>query len=201
MEFRQLAVPHAVKVIPRHIRDARGCFYEQFRRQELAAVVGHPFTLAQVNHSVSRRGTLRGIHSVLTPPGQAKFVTCLRGAILDIVVDIRVGSPTFGVYDVTVLDDRSGAAVYVAEGLGHAFLALTAQACVSYLCSTPYVPGTPFEIDPLDPELNLPWPLRGEPLMSEKDRNAPSLAEAKERGLLPDYQDCLKLYEKLRSAG
>jgi dTDP-4-dehydrorhamnose 3,5-epimerase len=164
-------------------------------------VVGHPFNLAQVNYSVSRRGTLRGIHGVALPPGQAKLVTCVRGSVLDIVVDLRVGSPTFGAYDVTPLDAASGVAVYVAEGLGHAFVANTDGVCVSYLCSTPYGAAPPFSVNPLDPQLDLPWPDRDHPLMSTVDSAAPTLAEAAEKGLLATYDECLKLYQDLRSAG
>ncbi|OLB79491.1 MAG: dTDP-4-dehydrorhamnose 3,5-epimerase [Actinobacteria bacterium 13_2_20CM_2_71_6] len=199
MEIRELAVPHALRVIPEKLPDTRGCFYEAMRRDELAAAVGHPFDLAQVNFSVSRRGVLRGIHSVSIPPGQAKFLTCVRGAVLDLVVDIRLGSPTFGVCDTSLLTAENGVGVYVAEGLGHGFVALTDDACVQYLCSTPYIPGTPFDVHALDPELDLPWGLEGPPLMSPRDAAAPTLAEAIAKGLLPTYQECLDLYARLRA--
>ena len=194
MEVHALAVPDAYRVVPSRVPDARGCFAESFRYTELREATGHAFTPRQANWSVSRRGTLRGIHGVLIPPGQAKFVTCPRGAVLDIVVDIRLGSPTFGAYSANRLDAESGDAVFVAEGLGHGFVALTDDACVTYLCSTEYVPGTPFEIDPLDPQLALPWGLSEPPLMSTKDAGAPTLEQAADRGLLPTYAECRRLY-------
>jgi NDP-hexose 3,5-(Or5-) epimerase len=201
MEIQPMAMPHAFRIVAAQLPDARGCFYESFKRDELAAAVGHPFSLAQTNYSVSRRGALRGIHGVTIPPGQAKIVTCVRGAVLDLVLDIRVGSPAFGRHDTTRLDVGSGTSVYVAEGLGHGFVALTNDACVSYLCSTPYVPGTPFELNPLDPDLNLPWGLCEDPLISAKDASAPKLADALRSGLLPTWERCQELYAALRAAG
>jgi dTDP-4-dehydrorhamnose 3,5-epimerase len=198
MDIRALAVPDAYRVTSPRRDDPRGCFYESFRFDVLLRESGHAFVPRQTNFSVSRRGTLRGLHGVLLPPGQAKFVTCLRGAVRDIVVDIRLGSPAFGSYAVNRLDDTGGTAVFVAEGLAHGFVALTDDACISYLCSTVYQPGTPFEINPLDPELALPWGLTAPALMSAKDAAAPDLAAAAEAGLLPTYAECRALYERRR---
>lgn len=200
MEIRPLAVPDAYRVVPRKIADRRGCFYEALRYDTLLEETGHSFTPRQVNHSISRRGTLRGIHGVLLPPGQAKLVSCVRGAVLDIVVDIRLGSPAFGCYDTNQLCSDTAVSVYVAEGLGHGFVALTDDACVQYLCSTIFEPGTPFEINPLDPALALPWGQTGEPLMSPKDAGAPPLARAAQQGLLATYAQCQVLYQANRRA-
>jgi dTDP-4-dehydrorhamnose 3,5-epimerase len=194
MEIRPLAVLDAYRLTPEKHIDARGCFFEALRYDMLLDEVGHAFTPRQVNFSVSSAGTLRGVHGVLLPPGQAKFVSCVRGAVADIVIDIRLGSPTFGLHHVNRLDADEAVSVYAAEGLGHGFVALTDDACVEYLCSTEFQPGTPFEIDPFDPELDLPWPLIGEPLMSAKDAGAPSLARAADLGLLATYDECLELY-------
>lgn len=200
MEIQQTAVPDAYRVTPRLLGDVRGSFHESYRYRELARATGHVFRPLQVNYSVSARDTLRGMHGVLIPPGQAKFVSCVRGRLLDVVADLRLGSPTFGAHETTVLDARDGTAVYAAEGLVHGFVALTDDACISYLCSTEYVPGTQFEVAPYDPELLLPWDswLAGEPLMSDKDRRAPTVAAAADRGLLARYDECLALYEALR---
>ena len=200
MEVHALAVPDAYRIVPRKLRDERGCFFEAYRHDVLRELTGHAFTPRQVNYSVSRRGTLRGIHGVSIPPGQAKYVSCVRGAVLDIVVDIRPGSPSFGVHAVNRLDAETGVSVYVAEGLGHGFVALTDDACVSYLCSTEYVPGTAFEVDPLDPALALPWALAGPPLMSEKDAGAPRVAAAERLGRLASYAECTAYYERRRAA-
>jgi dTDP-4-dehydrorhamnose 3,5-epimerase len=154
-----------------------------------------------VSTSVSRRGSLRGIHYADVPPSQAKYVTCVRGAVLDVVVDIRVGSPTFGQWESTLLDDVDLKAIYVAEGLGHAFIALSDEATVTYLCSAPYAPRREHGINPLDPALGITWPSDIEPLLSAKDAEAPSLEEARAQGLLPSYDECLAFYAELRTRG
>ena len=142
------------------------------------------------------------MHFADVPPGQAKYVYCTRGAVLDVMVDLRVGSPTFGVSDAVQLDEVDRRGVYLSEGLGHAFLALTDDANVTYLCSTPYSPGREHGVHPLDPELDLLslplWPSGVEPLLSDKDAAAPSLAEAQQQGLLPDHASCQAFYETLR---
>jgi NDP-hexose 3,5-(Or5-) epimerase len=114
--------------------------------------------------------------------------------VLAVAVDLRVGSPTFGCYDTTHQDERSGVAMYVTDGIGHAFLALTEGACVNYLCSQEPVPDKVIEIDALDPALNLPWRRTEPPVRSAKDRGAPTLAEAEAKGLLPTYEECLRFY-------
>ncbi|MFJ3894675.1 MULTISPECIES: dTDP-4-dehydrorhamnose 3,5-epimerase family protein [unclassified Streptomyces] len=194
-----MAVPDAYHITPHLHRDERGSFHESFRHDRLAEEIGRPVPVAQVNYSVSRRRTLRGLHGTLLPPGQAKVVSVVRGAVLDIVVDLRVGSPTWGVHEVNWLSAESGETLFVAEGLVHGFLALTDDTCVSYLCSTEFVPGTQVDIDPFDPDLALPWDLSEAPLMSEKDSSAVSVATARDSGLLARYEDCLAHYEALRA--
>lgn len=152
---------------------------------------GHPLTLAQANMSVSSRGTLRGIHFADVPPGQAKYVKCVRGAVLDVIVDIRVGSPTFGQWEIVRLDDQDHHAVYLSEGLGHGFMALTDDATVVYLCSEGYAPEREHGIHPFDPDLGIEWPADLAPLLSAKDERAPSLAQAREQGMLPSYEECV----------
>ncbi len=202
MQVDELKVPGAWSFTPRQFADPRGVFLEWFKAGVLEEAVGHPLTVKQANHSVSARGTLRGVHFAEVPPGQAKYVYCTRGAVLDVVVDVRVGSPTFGVSDAVRLDDQDRRGVYLAEGLGHAFLALTDDANVTYLCSEPYAPGREHGVHPLDPALDLPWAggaMDGvEALLSEKDAAAPTLAEAQESGLLPDYAQCQAFYASLR---
>ena len=197
MDIRELKVPDAFEITPRQHGDDRGVFLEWFKAGPLAEAVGHPLSVAQANCSVSRRGTLRGIHFADVPPSQAKYVSCARGAVLDVVVDIRVGSPAFGTWDAVRLDEVDRRAVYLAEGLGHAFLALTDDATVTYLCSTGYAPGREHGINPLDPDLAITWPDDVEMLLSPKDTEAPGLHAAAQAGLLPDYQACLALYAAL----
>ena len=191
MEYRELAVPGAWEITPRQFGDPRGVFLEWFTGSPFSEAVGHRLSLAQANLSVSAAGVVRGIHFADVPPGQAKYVTCARGAVLDVVVDIRVGSPTFGRWDSVRLDDGDRRAISLAEGLGHAFMSLEDDSTVLYLCSTPYAPGREHGVHPLDPEVGIAWPQvarDGTPLtpqLSDKDAEAPSLAQAREQGLLP----------------
>lgn len=193
MKFRELAVVDAFEITPEAHADQRGVFVEWFKQDPFIEAVGRPLALAQANCSVSRRGTLRGIHFA-DLPGQAKYVSCLHGAIFDVVIDIRVGSPTFGAWDSVVLDDHDRRAVYLPEGLGHAFLALTDNATVAYACSAAYAPEREHELNPMDPELAIPWPSDIEPLLSAKDAAAPTLGEAQRRSLLPSYEACRARY-------
>jgi len=195
MQVRELTVPGALELTPRQFGDDRGVFLEWFRGADLAETLGHRFELAQANLSVSAAGVLRGIHFADVPPGQAKYVTCPKGAVLDVVVDIRVGSPTYGQWDSVLLDDVDRRAIYLPEGLGHAFMSLEDGSTVAYLCSAPYAPGREHGVHPLDPEIGIAWPTEGRdgrplsPLLSPKDAEAPTLAEARAQGLLPDAQD------------
>ena len=175
-------------------RDDRGSFQEWFRGAEFAAALGYPLGLAQANMSVSRRGVVRGIHYADVPPGQAKYVTCASGAALDVIVDIRLGSPTFGQWEAVRLDEADRRAVYLSEGLGHAFCALTDDTTVAYLCSTPYMADREHGLDPLDRELGIEWPLDIEPILSAKDAEAPGLSAARDAGLLPAFADCQTLH-------
>jgi dTDP-4-dehydrorhamnose 3,5-epimerase len=193
MQVEPLWIPDAFVITPAQFDDDRGTFMEWYRHDALAAVVGHPLELAQANCSVSRRGVIRGVHYADVPPGQAKYVTCVRGAVLDVVVDLRVGSTTFGQWDAVRLDDVSRRAVYLAEGLGHAFCALEDGATVTYLCSTTYNPAAEHGINPLDADLGIDWPSDLSPRLSPKDEAAPSLAEALAAGQLPAIGECRTL--------
>jgi dTDP-4-dehydrorhamnose 3,5-epimerase len=184
------SIPGAWEFTPVLRPDDRGVFLEAFKASTFTEAVGHRFSMEQMNISVSRAGTVRGVHFAQVPPGQAKYVQCFSGRILDIVVDIRVGSPTFGQCDAVELDDERRNALYIAEGLGHAFCALSDSATVGYLCSEPYAPTREFGIHPLDPELALPWPDGIDSVLSPKDAAAPTLAEAQAQGLLPTWDAC-----------
>ncbi|GAA5127182.1 dTDP-4-dehydrorhamnose 3,5-epimerase [Haloechinothrix salitolerans] len=199
MQVSELAVPDAYLFTPRTFPDDRGLFVAPFQGAAFREATGHGLRVEQTNHSVSRRGVIRGIHFADTPPGQAKYIYCPRGALLDFVVDVRVGSPTFGRWDSVRLDADSFRAVYIAEGLGHAFVALSEDTAIGYLCSTGYNPGAEHGINPLDEALALPWPTELDPILSDRDEAAPTLAEAAEAGILPDYKDCLARYEDLRA--
>jgi dTDP-4-dehydrorhamnose 3,5-epimerase len=197
-----LGIDGAWVFTPQVHRDERGSFLEAFRGAEFAADLGYSLELAQVNCSTSRRGVIRGIHYSDVPPGQAKYVTCVAGAVLDVVVDLREGSPGFGGWEAVRLDDVSRRAVFLTEGLGHGFLALTEQATVLYLCSTPYAPGREHGVHPLDPALGIAWPLAdldGAPVLSAKDAAAPTLEQARRDGALPGYKECAAHAARLRA--
>jgi dTDP-4-dehydrorhamnose 3,5-epimerase len=200
MEARELSIPGAFEFNPRTFPDSRGVFVAPFQESVFLATVGHPLRVAQTNHSVSKRGALRGVHYADVPPGQAKYVYCPRGALLDVVIDIRVGSPTFGKSEAVLLDSTDFKAVYVAEGLGHGLIALQDDTIISYLCTAGYNPQAEHGINPMDPAMALPWPRDIEPLLSEKDLAAPTLAAAEAAGLLPTYEECMAHYEELRAA-
>ena len=185
MHVDPLSITGAFVVTPEPFDDDRGTFFEWYRHDALAAAVGHRLDLAQANCSVSRRGVVRGVHYADVPPGQAKYVMCVEGAVLDVVVDLRVGSASFGRWEAVRLDDVTRRAVYLAEGLGHAFCALDDGATVIYLCSATYNPAAEHGINPLDADLGIDWPTDADLLLSAKDRAAPSLADALAAGALP----------------
>ncbi|WP_432076713.1 dTDP-4-dehydrorhamnose 3,5-epimerase [Streptomyces wuyuanensis] len=195
--MRPLSISGAWVHEPTVLPDDRGSFHEWFKAPVFTEAAGHPLTLAQANMSVSNRGTLRGIHYADVPPGQAKYVKCVRGTVVDVIVDVRTGSPTFGQWEAVRLDDRNHHAVYLSEGLGHGFMALTDNATVVYLCSEGYAPEREHGIHPLDPELGIEWPDGLIPLLSAKDEQAPTLAEAREQDLLPAYEVCVAHRESL----
>jgi dTDP-4-dehydrorhamnose 3,5-epimerase len=199
VKARELAIPGAWEITPQIHTDSRGLFFEWFTDSAFTEFAGHPLDLKQANCSVSSAGVLRGVHFAQLPPSQAKYVTCLRGSVFDVVVDIRVGSPTFGKWDAVVLDDRARRAVYISEGLGHAFLALEDDSTVMYLCSAGYAPGREHTINALDPALGIVWPAGvSEPILSDRDREAPTLAEVQSASLLPTWDDTRAFVDGLR---
>lgn len=206
MQWRELSVPGAWEVTPREFRDERGAFLEWFKEDAFTASLGHPLRLAQANLSVSAAGVIRGIHFSDVPPGQAKYVTCPVGAVLDVVVDLRIGSPGFGSWDAVLLDDADRRAVYLSEGLGHAFCSLQDGSTVTYMCSEGYSPEREHGVHPLDPDLAITWPTSGrdgrtiERRLSRKDAHAPSLRDARRLGLLPSADEVAAYLRTLREA-
>ena len=202
VQIRELSIPDSYEITPIQRGDDRGVFLEWYRHDLLEETLGHSLDLRQANTSVSKRGVVRGIHFADIPPGQAKYVTVPHGAVLDFVVDIRVGSPTFGQWDSVLLDGVDRRAIYLGEGLGHAFVALTDDATMSYLVSDTYNPGREHGIDPTDPAIGLVFPAEiGDLLLSPKDTDAPSLSEAAEQGLLPSWTNARAFYDSLNQKG
>lgn len=202
MQIRELSIPDSYEITPKQFGDDRGVFLEWYRFDKLEDEIGHSLDLAQANTSVSTQGVVRGIHFADIPPGQAKYVTATHGAVLDYVIDIRVGSPTFGKWDSVLLDDTDRKAIYLSEGLGHAFVALTDKATVSYLVTSTFNAEREHGINPLDPEIELVFPeAAGNLLLSPKDTDAPSLAEAAASGLLPTWDEARAFYASLTEKG
>lgn len=199
LRMEPLEIEGAWVFTPKIYTDGRGAFLEWLRDSDFQAGPCRNLDVAQGNCSVSRRGVIRGIHFTNVPPGQAKYITCVNGSILDVVVDIRVGSPDYGRWTAVTLDDKSRCSLFVAEGLGHAFMALSDEATVLYLCSTPYDPSLDQGVHPLDPAIGITWPTPVEPTLSEKDAAAPSLTVARACGLLPDYRECSMYLDQLRT--
>jgi dTDP-4-dehydrorhamnose 3,5-epimerase len=197
MDIRALKIEGSFEITPRQFPDDRGVFLESFRGDRLAEAIGHRMDVIQTNVSVSSKGTVRGVHFADVPPSQAKFVTALSGSFIDFVIDIRVGSPTFGQWEAVLLDTVDRRAIYIAEGLGHAICSLVDDSTVMYLCSAVYDPVREHAIHPLDPELGLAMPGGVAPVLSAKDAAAPSLSEAAAQGLLPRYDECLRYYAEL----
>jgi dTDP-4-dehydrorhamnose 3,5-epimerase len=157
--------------------DERGFFLETYRR-DLWAEHGVDVEFVQHNHSRSSKGTLRGLH-FQTEPGQAKLIRCSRGKIFDVAVDLRRDSPTYGQWEGHVLDDEAHRQLYVPIGFAHGFAVLSEVADVAYLCSSTYDPATESGIAWDDPEVGVEWPV-SDPLVSERDQSAPTLAEIAE---------------------
>jgi dTDP-4-dehydrorhamnose 3,5-epimerase len=179
------------------LTDDRGLFFEWFTDSEFTEMTGHRLALRQANVSVSARGVLRGLHFAQLPPSQAKYVTCLRGEVFDVVVDVRVGSPTFGSWDAVVLDDKHRRSVYLSEGLAHGFLALQDDSTVAYMCSAGYDPQREHTINAIDPAIGIEWP-GGTTTLSERDAAAPNLADVAAAGLLPSWDEARDFIMQLR---
>jgi dTDP-4-dehydrorhamnose 3,5-epimerase len=196
---RELAVPGAWEITPRLHADTRGVFFEWFTDAAFREFAGHRLDVRQANCSVSSKGVLRGLHFAQVPPGQAKYVTCVRGAVYDVVVDIRIGSPTFAHWDAVRLDEQTRRTAYLSEGLGHAFLSLEDDSTVMYLCSAGYDQQREHTIDPLDPAIGVEWPMdTGALFMSDRDREAQTLEQAGAAGLLPTWDQTRAFVEGLR---
>nr|AFU65916.1 DacS4 [Dactylosporangium sp. SC14051] len=197
MRARKLAIPGAVEFIPDVYPDERGLFLSPLEESAFTEAVGHPFFhVAQVSYSESRAGVVRGPHYTRTPPGMAKYVYCPRGAVIDVVLDTRVGSPTFGQWDAVRLDARHRHAVYFPVGVAHQFIVIE-DSVMCYVLSLQYRAENELALSAHDERLGLPLPDGVAPLLSARDTAAPTLAEALAAGLLPGYEESLELERHL----
>jgi dTDP-4-dehydrorhamnose 3,5-epimerase len=190
MSFTPLKIKGSWLYTPKRFDDERGSFHEVFKLSTISEVIGRSFEVKQVNQSLSKAGVIRGIHWADVPPGQAKYISCPRGALWDVVVDIRLGSPTIGQWDAVELSEANGQSILIEEGLGHAFLSLSDDTVANYLCTEPFNPNAEHGINPLDKTLSIPFHTiwsGGEFKISTKDLEAPSLLEAQNKSLLPNF--------------
>lgn len=188
MEITPLSIPGAFSITNVVHGDERGEFVEWFRADHIKNQTGLTFSPIQANLSVSQKGTLRGVHFADVPPGQAKYVMCPTGAIRDYVVDIRVGSPTFGSWEAVTVTAKDRNAILLDVGLGHAFVALEERTTVTYLVTDHFKPRAEHAINPQDPDLGLEFPFSAQELLvSTKDREAPGFSEALASGMLPKW--------------
>ena len=189
MKAHPLKISGSWKIEFQKFDDNRGFFYESFKEDDFKNQIGRNLNIKQTNTSSSSKGSVRGIHYAIVPPSQAKLVQCQRGSIKDYVIDIRVGSPTFGQFEEIELNENSASAVFIEEGLAHAFVTLENQTLVTYFVTEKYNPEREKGINPFDKTLNVKWPDL-ELLLSEKDKQAISLEEAKSQSLLPTFDEC-----------
>ena len=200
MEVRELDIPGAWEITPAIHGDSRGLLFEWLTDRGFSAFAGHRLDVRQANCSVSSAGVLRGLHFAQLPPSQAKYVTCVSGSVFDVVVDIRLGSATFGRWTSVLLDDRDRRSVYISEGLAHGFLSLQDNSTVMYLCSSEYNPQREHTICATDPTLAIDWPLvdGAAASLSDRDAAAPSFDEVRASGLLPTWEEAQRFVGDLR---
>jgi len=188
--LQPLEIPGALLIEAAGSADERGGFFEYLRTADLRAA-GHAFEVAQVNCSVSVAGALRGIAVTAVLPAWVKVVACVAGEVLDVAVDLRPGSPSFGAWHAERLGSGRRAALVLPAGVGHAFLSLADGSAVAYLLSHPHDPGLERRVNPHDPDIGIAWPPGITPVMSPRDAAAAGLRESLEAGLLPGYTACL----------
>lgn len=186
MTLQELSIKGAYLATHRVFPDERGLFREWFKADEIATV-DTAFSVQQANYSKSKQWVIRGIHYSLVPEGQSKVVTCASGSIVDVVIDLRLDSPSYLKVEYIELSEDSGSVVYIPSGVGHGFIVESESASVVYLTSSGYSPEFEKAICPTDPALGIKWPLPIGQIgtISKADTEAPTLLQARESGNLP----------------
>ena len=183
MNVIQTAIPGVLIIEPRVFPDARGYFFESFSQREfdekVVPVLGHPVTFVQDNESMSCYGVLRGLHYQRPPFSQSKLVRCVKGSVLDVAVDIRRGSPTFGRHVAVELTEDNHRQFFIPRGFAHGFAVLSETAVFQYKCDEFYHPEADAGIQPLDPALGIDWRIPADrAILSEKDRARAALKDS-----------------------
>ncbi|MCJ2054289.1 dTDP-4-dehydrorhamnose 3,5-epimerase [Methylobacterium sp. J-070] len=178
MDVIETEIPDVKRIVPKRFGDARGWFSETFRLDAMERA-GITATFVQDNQSFSApKGTIRGLHFQIAPRAQSKLIRVLQGSILDVAVDIRSGSPTFGKFVTATLDADSGEQLYIPQGFAHGFCTLTPDVMVAYKVDAYYSPEHDRALLWNDPEIGIPWPVSdAAAILSDKDRRAPRLSE------------------------
>ena len=189
MSLQELSIAGAYLATHRVFPDERGLFREWFKAEEIASI-DEDFSVQQANYSKSNQWVIRGIHYSLAPQGQAKVVTCASGKIVDVLVDLRTGSPSYLKVEYVELSEDSGRVVYIPSGVGHGFIVESETAAVVYLTSSGYAPEYEKAICPTDRELGINWPLPvGESgIISKADQESPNLVTAEQQKILPKFE-------------
>jgi dTDP-4-dehydrorhamnose 3,5-epimerase len=177
MKVTQLAIPDVLLLEPRVFGDARGFFLESYNQAKFDAAVGKKISFVQDNHSRSARHVLRGLHYQIRQP-QGKLVRVVQGEVFDVAVDIRKGSPTFGQWAGEILSEENKRQMWVPEGFAHGFVVLSETAEFLYKTTDYYAPEHERCIAWDDPAIGIQWPIEEAPLLSAKDRQGKSLADA-----------------------
>ena len=177
MNFYRLKIPELIVFEPAIFNDERGFFYESFNQKRFNEIVGEEICFVQDNHSFSDKNVLRGLHYQLPPFGQGKLVRVIKGEVLDIAVDLRESSPTFGMWESVLINDELKNQFWIPEGFGHGFLVLSESAHFLYKTTNYYDKDSEASIIWNDDTLNINWQI-GKPLVSEKDSNASKFTEA-----------------------
>lgn len=177
MEIMETNLKEVKIVIPKIFDDMRGIFYESFNQKVFNNLIGRELTFVQDNHSISKNGVLRGLHFQKPPSAQGKLIRVTKGKIFDVAVDIRKHSPSFGNWVGVLLSSKNKKMLWIPEGFAHGFVALNELTEVNYKTTDYYNPRTEETIRWDDPFLNISWPLKIKPSLSQKDKNAPSLLD------------------------
>jgi dTDP-4-dehydrorhamnose 3,5-epimerase len=190
MNYSALSIHGCFLIDQRVFPDERGLFREWFRSSEISEI-DPEFSIEQANFSHSKAGVIRGMHYSISSQGQTKIVTCTSGSVVDVLVDLRVGSPTYLLVEKINLREDLGLSVFIASGVGHGFQVLSPSGSMMYVTSSVYSPEFEKGISPLDPELKIEWPIsdKAKFILSEADKSAPSLKEAAQIGLLPNFKN------------
>ena len=188
MTLEKLTISGAYLATHKVFPDERGIFREWFKSEEILAI-DQNFSVLQANYSKSKKWVIRGIHYSLAPQGQAKVVTCASGSIVDVLVDLRLGSPTYLKVEYVDLSDESGRVIYIPTGVGHGFMVTSEVASIVYLTSSAYAPEYEKAVSPTDKDLGIIWPVEiGQlAIISKADREAPTFSRASELDQLPIF--------------